>query len=176
MDRPYISKENIRMKASPPDDKTDAVRLIKCEDVFPDPLRPPRKYPDSELSAIADGFSKHGIGVPLVVMQEKQAGKTRFIIITGEKIFRAALIAKTERIPCEVIYPKSPENSAESSSAVAPPPANEKIVIGDPRFFFNSVDHAVKLMNRSGVGVACERSETESGTVIVITVPKSPPI
>lgn len=175
------------------------IKLIRCGNIYPDPARPPKRYPDGELSAIACGFRRHGIGIPAVVMNVRSFGKERFVLVTGEKIFRAALIAKAERIPCIVICPGEnlPElphpkeyvcgNSADAETPAAsfncalsvrdaPPSQQTKIVIKDPRFFFNSVDHAVSLMNKSGIKVACIRAETTSDVVLTITVPKSPPI
>ena len=47
-----------------------------------------------------------------------------------------------------------------------------KIVIKDIRLFFNTIDKAIAIMNRSGIPVKCEREERKTFTRLVITVPK----
>ena len=47
-----------------------------------------------------------------------------------------------------------------------------KIVIKDVRLFYNTVDKAVAIMNKSGIPVRCERDERKTCTKLVITVPK----
>ncbi|PWL98256.1 MAG: hypothetical protein DBY04_04925 [Clostridiales bacterium] len=48
-----------------------------------------------------------------------------------------------------------------------------RIVIKDARLFYNTVDKAVAIMNKSGIPVKCEREERKTCTKLVITVPKS---
>lgn len=169
------------------------VRLVKLCDIFPDPLRKPGKYDDRELCIIARGFLRHGIGFPVTVAAIPES-EHKFMLISGEKIFRAALIAKLERLPCIISLgqpPKSEEPMREtrktvpSAEATIPRQAPKsdtsssakvKIAIKDPRFFFNSVYHAVDLMNQGGIPVSCGTRDEGENTVLIITVPKSPPI
>lgn len=47
-----------------------------------------------------------------------------------------------------------------------------KVVIKDVRLFYNTIDKAVAIMNKSGIAVKCEREERKTHTKLVITVPK----
>ena len=53
-----------------------------------------------------------------------------------------------------------------------PPRQQPRPIIKDIRFFFNSVDRAVDMINQAGVGASCEREENEGGYKITIMVPK----
>ncbi|MBQ8334348.1 MAG: ParB/RepB/Spo0J family partition protein [Clostridia bacterium] len=48
-----------------------------------------------------------------------------------------------------------------------------KLVIRDIRLFYNSIDHAVDVIKKSGIAVESSRKETEEGTVISILLPKA---
>ena len=48
-----------------------------------------------------------------------------------------------------------------------------KIIIKDVRLFYNTIDKAVAIMNKSGIPVKCEREDRKNFTKLVITVPKS---
>lgn len=56
------------------------------------------------------------------------------------------------------------------------PPKSEqrhKLIIKDIRIFYNSIDHAVDIIKKSGIPVESTRKETESGTLISILLPKA---
>ncbi len=56
------------------------------------------------------------------------------------------------------------------------PPKSEqrhKLIIKDIRIFYNSIDHAVDVIKKSGIPVESTRKETESGTLISILLPKA---
>jgi ParB family chromosome partitioning protein len=56
------------------------------------------------------------------------------------------------------------------------PPKSEqrhKLIIKDIRIFYNSIDHAVDIIKKSGIPVESTRQETESGTLISILLPKA---
>lgn len=145
--------------------------LIKCDCICPDPSRPFTKFSYDELSGLAKDFLRRGIGIPATVRSLSPFGSEKYLLVAGEKIFRAALLARIERIPCSVL----PEEVLPRRS---PPDVEEreKIVIRDPRLFFNSITHSVDLMRKSGVGVSLEEETSALCTVLKITVPKSPPI
>ncbi len=64
---------------------------------------------------------------------------------------------------------KSLETAIAELSA-SPPKARS--CIKDTRFFFNTVDKAVKTMNESGIPIKCTREERKNSTKLVIIVPK----
>ena len=168
MDKPSIN--------SSPAGSGENIRLIKCDSIRPDPTRPRGKYRDEDLSRLAKRFIKLGIGVPCVVELYKRGDSERYILLSGEKIFRAALIGGIKALPCVVLIPPRKNDDISSNKTFSPLKAPGKVVIHDARLFYNSVYHAVELMKRSGVDVLTEKQETRSHTVLTIAVPKSPPI
>lgn len=46
-----------------------------------------------------------------------------------------------------------------------------KMVVRDIRLFYNSIDHAVDIIKKSGIPVESSRTETEDGTLISILLP-----
>jgi len=56
------------------------------------------------------------------------------------------------------------------------PPKSEqrhKLIIKDIRIFYNSIDHAVDIIKKSGIPVESSRKETDHGTLISILLPKA---
>lgn len=49
----------------------------------------------------------------------------------------------------------------------------QKLVIRDIRLFYNSIDHAVDIIKKSGIAVESTRKETDEGTLISILLPKA---
>lgn len=49
----------------------------------------------------------------------------------------------------------------------------QKIIIKDIRLFYNSIDHAVDIIKKSGIPVKSSRKETDNGTLISILLPKN---
>ena len=67
---------------------------------------------------------------------------------------------------------------AESRAAEirSKPPKSEqrhKLIIKDIRIFYNSIDHAVDIIKKSGIPVESSRKETDHGTLISILLPKA---
>jgi ParB family chromosome partitioning protein len=56
------------------------------------------------------------------------------------------------------------------------PPKSEqrhKLILKDIRIFYNSIDHAVDIIKKSGIPVESTRKETDHGTLISILLPKA---
>lgn len=49
----------------------------------------------------------------------------------------------------------------------------QKLVVRDIRLFYNSIDHAVDVIKKSGIAIESSRKETEDGTLISILLPKA---
>ena len=105
MDKP--SREGQQSSLAFVPSEANDVRLVKLADIFPDPLRKPGNYSDSELCAIARKFLRHGIGFPVTVAVIPES-ENKFMLLSGEKIFRAALIAELERLPCIISFAQPP--------------------------------------------------------------------
>ena len=49
----------------------------------------------------------------------------------------------------------------------------QRLILKDIRIFYNSIDHAVDIIKKSGIAVSSSREETPDGTLISILLPKS---
>jgi len=49
---------------------------------------------------------------------------------------------------------------------------HHRLVVKDIRLFYNSIDHAVDVIKRSGIPVESTRTETDAGTLIEILLPR----
>ncbi len=71
------------------------VRIVPIMAVEPNPEQPRKKFDDQSLALLSESIKKHGILQPLLV---KEKGD-RFLIIAGERRWRAARLAGLEEIP-----------------------------------------------------------------------------
>ena len=94
------------------------VKMIDIKDICPDPETPPKQYKTEDLARLAIDILENGLLNPIVILSIKTCEKEVFRIISGEKRFRACLLARIEQIPCTVIYQKDKENE------VSMPPRN----------------------------------------------------
>lgn len=62
--------------------------------------------------------------------------------------------------------------SEELKTKPAGSEGRKKLIIRDIRIFYNSIDHAVDVMKKSGIAVESKREETENGVLISILVPR----
>ena len=94
------------------------VKNVNIKDICPDPENPPKPYKTEELARLAIDILENGLTNPIVILSVKTPEKEVFRIISGEKRFRACLLARIESIPCTVIYKKDEENE------ISMPPRN----------------------------------------------------
>ena len=85
------------------------VKIINISDICPDPQSTPKLYKTEELARLAMDILENGLLNPIVLLSVKSPQKEVFRIISGEKRFRACLLARIDAVPCTVIYPKSEE-------------------------------------------------------------------
>lgn len=90
------------------DDKTSVKELINNEekegvvtlkiiDVAPNPSQPRRHFDADKLSSLADSIKEHGVVSPILV---KKAEKGMYLIVAGERRWRASKLAGLREIPC----------------------------------------------------------------------------
>lgn len=77
------------------DDKMSELRYVKTSDVTADPDQPRRTFDEDALQELALSVGEHGILQPLVVTPHAGAYK----IVAGERRYRAAKLAKLEKLP-----------------------------------------------------------------------------
>lgn len=91
------------------------------------------------------------------------------------------IAAPEERIPVleEVIRRELNVSETESliekrlSAADAPSPRVQRGMIRDLRIFYNTIDRAIDVMEKAGIGVAKERRESEEAVEVVIRIRKN---
>ncbi len=76
------------------------IRTIALTQIFQDPEQPRKQLNEETLQGLADSIRQHGLLNPITVSQDKNSD--RYIIVTGERRWRASGMAKLEAIPCVV--------------------------------------------------------------------------
>lgn len=84
-------------------------------------------------------------------------------------IERSMNVASAEEYVESLICAKS--RAEEIKSKPEHSEQRRKMVIRDIRLFYNSIDHAVDIIKKSGIPVESSRTETEDGTLISILLP-----
>jgi type III secretion system FlhB-like substrate exporter len=83
--------------------------------------------------------------------------------------------AKQEYILCQksstLILGPNKSRAEEIKSKPEHSEQRRKMVVRDIRLFYNSIDHAVDIIKKSGIPVESSRTETEDGTLISILLP-----
>ena len=79
------------------EDKEDAntVSEIAISDIFANPDQPRKVFDEDALNELAASIKKHGVIMPIIVNKSGD----RFMIIAGERRFRAAKIAGLDAVP-----------------------------------------------------------------------------
>jgi len=84
---------------------------IRIDDLDADPSQPRRHFAEATLRALAESIADQGVLQPLLVRPTPEG---RYLIVAGERRFRAARLAGQETVPCIV-----KEYNAEQALAVA---------------------------------------------------------
>lgn len=80
------------------DDKVSELRQIKLSEIVPDPDQPRRHFDEVALTELSASIVAHGVLQPIVVTP-KSGG---YLIVAGERRFRAAQMAGLAKIPALV--------------------------------------------------------------------------
>ena len=80
------------------DERISDLRQIKISQVFPDPDQPRRNFDQEALDRLAISIGEHGVLQPIVVIPRGD----KYMIVAGERRWRAANIAKLDKIPALV--------------------------------------------------------------------------
>lgn len=80
------------------DEKASELRMLKIEEVSADPDQPRRHFDASALAELSASVKEHGLLQPIVVTPHKSG----YLIVAGERRYRAAKAAGIEKIPALV--------------------------------------------------------------------------
>ncbi|MGN1095940.1 MAG: ParB/RepB/Spo0J family partition protein [Eubacteriales bacterium] len=95
------------------------VRMIKISEIFPDPEKPPKMYKTEELARLALDILENGLKNPISLIVSADGITPKYRIVSGEKRFRACLLARIDKIPCTIIYPEK-RKERECSLCLSP--------------------------------------------------------
>jgi ParB family chromosome partitioning protein len=80
------------------DDKVSELRQIKLTEIVADPEQPRRHFDEVALKELSVSIATHGILQPIVVTPSKGG----YMIVAGERRYRAALMAGLDKVPALV--------------------------------------------------------------------------
>ena len=75
--------------------KGEGVTEIDVSSIFANPNQPRKVFDETALKELADSISKHGVIMPIIVNKSGD----RYMIIAGERRFRASKIAGLKKVP-----------------------------------------------------------------------------
>ena len=75
--------------------KGEGVTEIDVNSIFANPNQPRKVFDETALRELADSISKHGVIMPIIVNKSGD----RYMIIAGERRFRASKIAGLKKVP-----------------------------------------------------------------------------
>ena len=94
---PEIDDDNTSVRNLMGDAPKGNIVSLKIIDVEPNPDQPRRTFDKESLSALSESIKNHGVVSPILV---KKAEKGMYIIIAGERRWRASKLAGLKEIPC----------------------------------------------------------------------------
>ena len=86
-----------------------AASTLPLREIEPDPAQPRKQFDDDALNQLADSITENGLLQPIAVRPKKQG--TGYIIIAGERRWRAARLAGLDEVPV-IIKDVSDEQAA----------------------------------------------------------------
>ena len=78
-----------------PENKSDSVTELKINDISPNTKQPRKTFNDESLAELSDSIKENGIIQPIIVQRKKD----KYIIVAGERRWRAARLAGLKVIP-----------------------------------------------------------------------------
>lgn len=79
---------------------TQRIQKILINDIVANPDQPRREFEQSSLDELAASIKQHGVLQPIVVVRD--SAQNRYVIVAGERRWRAASQAKLDKIPAIV--------------------------------------------------------------------------
>ena len=81
-----------------PENKSDSVTELKITDINPNSKQPRKNFDEESIAELAESIKENGIIQPIIVQRKKD----RYIIVAGERRWRAARLAGLKVIPAIV--------------------------------------------------------------------------
>ena len=94
------------------DSEISKLQEISLDRITPDPDQPRRHFDEELLQKLADSIKIHGVLQPIVLIKKDDSDK--FVIVAGERRFRASKLAGLKKIPA-IVRELSDQNRLELS-------------------------------------------------------------
>lgn len=143
-----------------------ARRLSVSQSYIANKLRLLRMTPAEQDVILQYGLSERHARAALRLPGEEE--RCRVLEIFAKRQMNVAAAEEyVESLLCAASRREEMQNAAKDR-----PDLRQKLVIKDIRLFYNSIDHAVDVIKRSGIAVESSRRETDAGTLIEILLPR----
>lgn len=76
----------------------EKIELIKLHLISPNPFQPRKYFDEDKLKELSQSIKEHGVFQPIIVKK----GKDGYMIVAGERRYRAAIMAELEVIPAVI--------------------------------------------------------------------------
>ncbi|MBO5701748.1 MAG: ParB/RepB/Spo0J family partition protein [Clostridia bacterium] len=83
------------------DTKKNAAEILRISDIEPNPDQPRKQFNEDELLSLSASIAEYGLLQPIVVTESKVLPGT-YVIIAGERRWRASRMAGLDEIPCVI--------------------------------------------------------------------------
>ena len=80
------------------DTTQEKVEIIKISNIKPNPNQPRKYFDEEKLQELSESIKENGVIQPLIVQQDG----TKYMIIAGERRYRASKLAGVSELPCIV--------------------------------------------------------------------------
>lgn len=143
-----------------------ARRLSVSQSYIANKLRLLRMTPAEQELILQNGLTERHARAALRIADE--AERCRILEIFAQRQMNVAAAEEyVESILCAAARREEMQSASRDR-----PDLRHKLVIKDIRLFYNSIDHAVDVIKRSGIAVESSRKETDAGTLIEILLPR----
>ncbi len=75
------------------------VSAVPLDKIEPNPAQPRRHFDEAALAELAASIVKHGLLQPIIVCRDTTGGAERYLIMAGERRYRASKLAGLEIVP-----------------------------------------------------------------------------
>jgi ParB family chromosome partitioning protein len=98
--------------ATGPHPPTPILRLIPPDQIRPNPENPRLIFTPDEIEQLSDSIRQIGIQVPLTVYEDQADPEQPYVLLDGERRWRAAVRIDLERVPASVVAPPDDTTNA----------------------------------------------------------------
>ncbi len=80
-------------------EKKEDILLIPLGDIHPNPFQPRKIFREEEIRDMAESLQNHGLLQPIVIIRREGGGPEEYILVSGERRYRAAKSLGWDKIP-----------------------------------------------------------------------------